>query len=376
MLRRIEKDRCADILSRSGEILANTSNVTDRNVKGAHDADFLILDDKAFIVYEANDIQAGENSRWHYQYVTMSVVDIKTRKILCTYRFAESEMEYSNEKLPIGACFVPRIAQIDNETLRCFFVSENPENRQSQTWYIDFNLKNLAFNDCIFKAKLLTNLGLFDMQPQHFYAQAITDGLRRPPTDYALFIIDSFKTIDHQTHVVLNNYAVGQNALARLTDDKTTFEIIGNFVKPDTAKLTEASVNRLSNGLWLAISRRDDGDKNYMFSQSEDGCNWSVHENYDFVCNGLNSKPTFDCFNGTYYLGWQENTKINGVSRSVFNVDVSKNGDEWHRKYRFETEKSFQYPTFRQYKGHIYFAVTQGDYSESRKERIMFGKLE
>lgn len=90
----------------------------------------------------------------------------------------------------------------------------------------------------------------------------------------------------------------------------------------------------------------------------------------------MNSKPTFDCFNGTYYLGWQENTKINGVSRSVFNVDVSKNGDEWHRKYRFETEKSFQYPTFRQYKGHIYFAVTQGDYSESRKERIMFGKLE
>ena len=35
-----------------------------------------------------------------------------------------------------------------------------------------------------------------------------------------------------------------------------------------------------------------------------------------------------------------------------------------------------QYPSFHQYKGAIYLTVTQGDHSDSRKERIMFGKLE
>jgi len=60
----------------------------------------------------------------------------------------------------------------------------------------------------------------------------------------------------------------------------------------------------------------------------------------------------------------------------VFNIDVSRDGIYWERKYRFETEKSFQYPTFHQHNGVIYVAVTQGDIDVTRKERIMFGKLE
>ncbi len=102
---------------------------------------------------------------------------------------------------------------------------------------------------------------------------------------------------------------------------------------------------------------------------------WTPNACRDFVPNGTNAKPTFDRFSGTYYLGWQESTRTGGVSRSVFNVDVSRDGREWERKYRFKTEKSFQYPTFRQYKGAVYVTVTQGDTSQSRKERIMFGKL-
>ena len=89
------------------------------------------------------------------------------------------------------------------------------------------------------------------------------------------------------------------------------------------------------------------------------------------------SRPTFDRFsNGLYYLGWQERTRIAGVNRSVFNLDVSRDGVNWERKNRFETVKSFQYPTFREYEGAIYVSVTQGDSDASRKERIMFGKLE
>ena len=95
-----------------------------------------------------------------------------------------------------------------------------------------------------------------------------------------------------------------------------------------------------------------------------------------FVTNGANSKPTFDRFGGVYYLGWQERTYIKKVNRSVFNVEVSSDGQTWERKYRFETEKSFQYPTFREHQGAIYLTVTQGDTDPSRKERIMFGKLE
>lgn len=91
---------------------------------------------------------------------------------------------------------------------------------------------------------------------------------------------------------------------------------------------------------------------------------------------GTNSKPTFDRFNGIYYLGWQEQSYINGVGRSVFNLDVSRDGRTWERKYRFETEKSFQYPAFHEHNGAIWLTVTQGDSDKSRKERIMFGKLE
>lgn len=76
------------------------------------------------------------------------------------------------------------------------------------------------------------------------------------------------------------------------------------------------------------------------------------------------------------YLGRQEATQIGGVHGSLFNIEVSADGVQWERKYRFETEKSFQYPTFREYQGSIYLTVTQGDDSKSRKERIMFGKLE
>lgn len=47
----------------------------------------------------------------------------------------------------------------------------------------------------------------------------------------------------------------------------------------------------------------------------------------------------------------------------------------WQRTYQFATDQSFQYPTFQEYQGSIFLSVTQGDSSEDRKERIMFGRL-
>ena len=133
-------------------------------------------------------------------------------------------------------------------------------------------------------------------------------------------------------------------------------------------------MNRLPDGTWMAICRNDKG--NYHFTTSPDGRTWTIGEPKPFVPKGLNSKPTFDQFGGLYYLGWQEATSIQGANRSVFNVDISRDGKTWERKYRFETPQSFQYPTFHEHEGAIWLCVTQGVSDPSRKERIMFGKLE
>ena len=94
-----------------------------------------------------------------------------------------------------------------------------------------------------------------------------------------------------------------------------------------------------------------------------------------FVPNGTNSKPTFDRFGDVYQPRLQETTRIQGANRSVFNVDISRDGKTWNRKYRFETPESFQYPTFHQHRGAIWLTVTQSDHRGS-SDRIMFGKLE
>jgi hypothetical protein len=87
---------------------------------------------------------------------------------------------------------------------------------------------------------------------------------------------------------------------------------------------------------------------------------------------GSNSKPTFDKFGEVYYLGWQDAEVINGDRRTIFNIDISRDGKTWERKYRFITPHSFQYPTLHEHQGVIWLSVTQG----TLKDRIMFGKLE
>ncbi|MCG3146623.1 MAG: hypothetical protein PCFJNLEI_00056 [Verrucomicrobiae bacterium] len=349
------------------EVLAGLVVVTASNVKGAHDADMVLVGDRAFVVYEANDMRPDENPAWPFVYAALSVVNLKTRQIERVFPFARSEQVFANVTLPAGACFVPRILRVNDQTLRCFFASEAPGQRQSQTWYIDFDLDRLAFDNCIQRAKIKTAAGIFDMQPQY---------LQGAVHDYGLYFGDSFKVFDGRTYAALNNFPSGQNALGVLNDHRNTIEVLGHYNEPPHLKLTESAVNRLPDGTWLAICRQEGGDANYTFTTSRDGRNWTSNQPRDFVSNGDSSKPTFDQFNGLYYLGWQERTRIAGVMRSVFNIEVSADGAHWERKFRFETAQSFQYPTFREYRGAIYLVVTQGDTHLSRKERILFGKLE
>ncbi len=354
------------------ERLVNTSA---SRVKGAHDAEFVCVGERAYVVAEANDVKAGESAGWPFIYATMSVVNLKTLAVEKVIDFARSEQRFENETLPVGACFVPRIIQKDAETLRCYFTSEDPGKRQSQMWYRDFDLKSGEFAATIYKAKLKTAAGTFDLQPQHFHADAAAQGFakRRGGLCRSSSSIRSSGSMAGRTSA-LNNFSGKQNALAVVHDDLATFEVIGHYNEPQSEQLSESAVNRLPDGTWMAICRNDKG--NYHFTTSADGRTWSVGRQMPHVPNGANSKPTFDKFGGVYYLGWQEATRIQNVSRSVFNIDISRDGQTWERKYRFESPKSFQYPTFHEHEGAIWLAVTQGDSDTSRKERIMFGKLE
>ena len=362
--------------AQADKILARLVKVTDPVVKGAHDAEMALAGNHAYIVYEASDAEAGESPRRHDMYAGMSIVNLETLKVEAIIPFARSEQAFENEKLPPGSCFVPRIIQKDEKTLRCFFASEDPTARQSLTYYIDFDIPSRTFAKTIHRMKLKTSDGVFPMEPVHFYNDAQKHGFRQKPRDYGMYIFDSFKKIDGKICTVLNNYPGKQNALAVLEDSLDMITIIGHFNEPQRIKLSEAAINKLPDGTWMAIIRQDGGDRNYAFATSADGKTWAPAKFMDFVPNGASSKPTFDLINGVYYLGWQESTKINNAPRSVFNIYVSLDGKKWKPKYRFETDKSFQYPTFRQHNGRVWLTVTQGDTSGSRKERIMFGLLE
>ena len=356
------------------EVMSRLVTVTAPQIKGAHDAEMEFVDKQAFVVAEVNDVKGGESAAWPEIYCAMSIVNLDTLEVEKVIPFARSEQVFENETLPIGACFVPRILQVDTKTLRCYFASEQPGKRQSQTWYRDFNIATQTFATTIHKARLKTSAGTFDMQPRHFHSDAVARGVTKPARDFGLYLFDSFKRFDGQTYVAINNFPGKQNALALVHDDFVTFEVLGHYNEPQTAALSESAVNRLPDGTWMAICRNDGG--NYHFTTSRDGKTWTVGKELPFVSNGVNSKPTFDRFGDLYYLGWQEATRIHGVNRSVFNIDVSRDGKSWERKYRFESTRSFQYPTFREHRGVIWLCVTQGDTSSSRKESITFGRLE
>jgi len=367
----------ADPTQDANRVLGSLINVSGPEVKGAHDAEFVLIGHHAYIVSMANDVQPGENAEWPFVYCTLSVVDLKTMQVVKRVPMAKGGQAFQNATLPEGACFVPRIIQKDRNTVRTFFASEAPGKREAQSYYLDFDIRKLAFSNRLEKLKIRTRAGVFPMQPKRFYEDAVAaQGFRREPKDFGLYTIDSFKQFNGQTYVVMNNYPGGQNGLAILNKKRDTFTVVGHFNPAGPERLTEAAVNRLPDGTWLAICRQDGGTANYMFSTSPDGRTWSAPAYRDIVPNGGSSKPNFEKFNGLYYLGWQESTRVNGVSRSVFNIDVSPDGIAWQRKYRFATDKSFQYASFHQHEGTIYFTVTQGDSSPSRKERIMFGKLE
>ena len=85
------------------KVLAGLMVVTAANVKGAHDAEMVIVNDRAFIVYEANDMRPGESAAWPFVYVALSVVNLKPMQVEKVIQFAKSGQVFTNDTLPAGA---------------------------------------------------------------------------------------------------------------------------------------------------------------------------------------------------------------------------------------------------------------------------------
>jgi hypothetical protein len=352
------------------QVLRRLIRVTAPNVRGAHDAEMELVGRHAFIVSTVNDVRPGHSAA-DFEYAAMSIVHLDTLQVeRASIPIARSEQVFENEALPVGQCWVPRIIRRDEETLRVFFVSQK-RGAHCQVWYRDFDLGTRTFSNRIDRARLKTSLGTFDMQPQPFHADAAAHGFQRAAADHGLYVFDSFKVFDGVTYVASNNFPGRQNALATIDRSLDTFEIVGHLNQPESLALSEASVERLPDGTWMAILRSEAGERNYAFSTSRDGRTWTPAEHRDFVRGGTNSKPTFNRFGDLYYLGWQDAAQIDGVRRSVFNVDISRDGQVWQRKYRFETVDAFQYPTFREHHGVVWLTI-----SGHNQGTILFGKLE
>ncbi len=253
------------------EVLTTLIKVSAPQVKGAHDADLVLVGERAFVVEHDNDIKPGHGAGKD-QYCVLTVVNVKTMSVERVVPMAKSAQAFANETLPVGACFVPRIIRLNDTTLRCFFVCEDQSGKsQSQTWYRDFDIASLTFAPDIHRVKLKTSDGTFDMQPQYFHADAAKHGFKQPAKAFGLYLLDAFKVIDGKTYLAINNFQGAQNALAMLNAARDTIEIIGHYNEPAERRLTESSVNRLPDGTWMAICRTESGDRNYVFSTSKDG---------------------------------------------------------------------------------------------------------
>ncbi len=193
---------------------------------------------------------AGEN-----EYCVLTIVNLKTLEVERSIPMAKSEQRFANVQLPKGMCFVPRIIQANDRKLRCYFASQS-NSEEAQTWYRDFDLAKREFDDNIYKAKIKTEAGLFDMQPRYFHADAVKHGFKKPAVKMGMYLFDSFKEFDGKRYIAINNFPGKQNALALVHEDLETFEIVGHYNEPQAQQLSESSVNRLPDGTWIAICRK------------------------------------------------------------------------------------------------------------------------
>ena len=69
---------------------------------------------------------------------------------------------------------MPRILQKDENTLRCFFLSMDVQNRETESWYRDYYISEGCFSDCIYPLWMETAQRKIRLSPTPFYEEAKT----------------------------------------------------------------------------------------------------------------------------------------------------------------------------------------------------------
>jgi hypothetical protein len=395
-----------DAAKNADEVVSRMVCVSPKQAVGTHAAHMTIYNGKAYIVYDCNDLLRGESANWAFQYLRLSVVDIKTNKVEKTVKFTESGKQFKNIKIGVGSPVDPKIVVCGENRLRVFFaqyyqrdmltydadtkvtgIVKCPE-YEAYIYYLDYDTKAQAFDDTLHLAKLKTDNGLVDFKSSTYRAWATAKGFDMPGDDeYNAVLLTSCEKIEGRYYaVIIQEGRVGADAVALLNDSMDTFEIVAHFPKTDI-RYTEVSVQKLPDKTWAAILRNEDPGHNYLFSTSADGKKWSEIKEIPEITTGTNSKPLFSEANGQYYLGWQELPENRNYVRKLtpldwpdrqagdrqdFNIEVSADGVNWERKYSFHAPGcSFQYPFIYPYEGKVYICATR-----RFKEYITFGLLE
>lgn len=353
--------------------LSRMIRITNAQICGAYDSQMVIIRGRAYIVYEANDVQPGESPYWPFVYSALSVVDIVSMKLLSTHEIAAPSRIFKNNRLKAGACFTPRILIKDEHTLRIFFVSIDPEVRESESWYRDYDLDRESFDDKIFPLFLKTEAERIPFSPSVFHRIAEVNGFHKPLTQDGPYLFDVDKEIKGKRYAVVNLFFGKLTALAEFNDFLDTLTLHSFITNPDADDLSEAAVERMPDGRWIAILRCDNSNQNYRFTFSKDGINWSSAKELKTVQNGSNSKPFLYHYGKVYCMGWQEKPL-----RSRFNIDVSFDCEHWIRMFSINNmDFSLQYPSLYLWQDQIYVCATHCSPSEAddRRDSIYFGRL-
>ncbi|MFM7836854.1 MAG: hypothetical protein ACKPJD_34095, partial [Planctomycetaceae bacterium] len=112
-------------------VMQRLVKVTAPQVKGAHDAEFVCVGERGYVVEHDNDVEPGHGAG-AAMYCVLTVVNLQSLKVEKTHLLARAGQAFANVTLPEAQVFVPRIIRRDEHTLRTFFCSQ-PAKEQAVT---------------------------------------------------------------------------------------------------------------------------------------------------------------------------------------------------------------------------------------------------
>ena len=153
------------------KVMNKMKDITSPEIKGAHVCRYFVKNDKAYIVHIANDQRPGEHCTWDFMYTKFMIMDLSTKEIIWETKFG-SEHKFSNLTLPHGPVLEATIFELNESTIRVMFASEDPNARQAEYYYIDFDLKTQSFESEAHRLQIKTENGVEPITPKAILCQA------------------------------------------------------------------------------------------------------------------------------------------------------------------------------------------------------------